>query len=60
VAERIVVMCDQGQGASKTASEERRICKRWDTLFGGDDRGESGGDATVVVALVGDEHTGLP
>jgi len=32
VAERIVVMCDQEQGASKTASEERRICKRWDTL----------------------------
>src|SRR5262249_53564015 len=26
-------MCDQEQGASKTASEERRICKRWDTLY---------------------------
>ena len=25
----------------------------------GDDRGESGGDATVAVALVGDEHAAV-
>jgi len=28
-----VALRDQGQGTSKTASEDRRMCKRWDTLF---------------------------